>query len=121
MFIESQLITDPKAIFDDADDFVALYCGIEDMSHHGGHVSGAFLHCIFKNLDLYWGMFNLVSFVSCKFEQCVFRGTSFPDCRFVECAFKDCLFLRDNLNAPCKFEGAKWYDCTQNRCEGLII
>lgn len=95
------------------------YCEFVDISTYGGHITSDFADCIFRNVDWYWGIFNLVNFVDCVFENCVFRGTSFPDCKFVECELRGCRFIKDNLDGDCTFEGAVAYNCKVLNSEGF--
>ena len=96
------------------------YCEFEGISTEGGHIASDFANCTFRNIDWYWGIFNVVNFVDCTFENCVFRGTSFPDCKFVACEFSGCRFIKDNLDGDCSFDGAIAYDCKVARSEGFV-
>lgn len=120
MFLENQICQTARDLQDFLrEESVARYVTFENLDTEGGHIDGTFLFCNFKNVAWYWGLFNLCTFVHCKFVDCVFRGSSFPGCRFVECTFSRCHFLKDNLNRDCSFEDSRWYDCTQQDCEGL--
>jgi uncharacterized protein YjbI with pentapeptide repeats len=95
------------------------YCEFYGISLNGKHITSDFTSCMFKNIDWYWGIFNIVNFVDCKFINCIFRGTSFPDCKFVECELTGCQFVRDNLNGKCRFDGTVAYHCKLSNCEGF--
>ncbi len=97
------------------------YCTFADISTDGGYVTSDFAKCEFQDIDWYWGMFNIVNFVGCKFDTCVFRGTSFPDCKFIECEFQNCRFVKDNLDGDCTFEGAIAYNCKVKNSEGFSV
>jgi|CXWL01.1.fsa_nt_gi uncharacterized protein YjbI with pentapeptide repeats len=95
------------------------FCEFVDISTDGGHVTSDFANCTFRNIDWYWGLFNIVNFVQCTFENCVFQGTSFYDCKFVECELQDCKFIKDNLGGDCEFDGAVAYNCKVTGSEGF--
>ena len=90
-----------------------------DFSFDDGQITSDFANCFFTNLDWYWGLFNVVNFVDCKFINCVFQGTSFADCKFVSCEFSDCKFIKDNLNGECDFDGSVAFDCKISNTEGF--
>jgi uncharacterized protein YjbI with pentapeptide repeats len=91
-----------------------------DISTDGGHVTSDFANCTFENVDWYWGIFNVVNFVECRFVNCIFRGTSFPDCKFVVCEFVNTQFIGDNLSGRgCDFEGSKAYNCRESNTQGF--
>ncbi|WP_029919982.1 pentapeptide repeat-containing protein [Nevskia soli] len=120
MLIEQETITEPKKLMSrQFDETIFRYCTFEDFHAEGGHVAGALLSCTLRNLDIYWGLFNLCLFVECQFENCTFRGTGFTGSRFVECSFIGCRFVKDNLGGDCTFGDARWYQCAQKDCEGL--
>ncbi len=98
-----------------------IYCNFEDFEMEGGHVTSDFIGCSFKNLDWYWGLFNCMNFIDCRFTDCVFRGTSFATCRFVECEFLNCRFLKDNLASECDFEDCVAYGCSVIGGEGFAV
>jgi uncharacterized protein YjbI with pentapeptide repeats len=85
----------------------------------GGHITSDFANCTFKNIDWYWGIFNIVNFVDCRFENCIFRVTSFPDCKFVDCEVRGSRFVKDTLEGECSFEGAIAYNCKVTNSEGF--
>lgn len=93
------------------DDEYFKYCEFLGFSFEGGIVSSDFAVCTFKNLDWYWGLFNMVNFVDCTFLNCVFQGTIFSDCKFIQCSLQNCHFVQDNLGGDCSFEGSVAYDC----------
>ena len=95
------------------------YCSFSGISPEGLHITSDFTDCSFSNIDWYWGIFNIVNFVSCKFKNCVFRGTTFANCKFVECTFDDCRFIKDNLNGDCEFKESVSYNCCLNNCDGF--
>lgn len=95
------------------------YCEFVGISLEGQHITADFINCTFKDIDCYWGIFNIVSFIECKFENGIFRGTSFPDCKFVECELDRCQFIKDNLDADCTFENAVAYNCKLLNCTGF--
>lgn len=97
------------------------YCTFADISTEGGHVTSDFANCEFEGIDWYWGMFNIVNFVGCKFVNCVFMGTSFPDCKFIECEFNSCHFIKDNLGGDCDFDGSMAYNCKVLNTVGLDV
>jgi uncharacterized protein YjbI with pentapeptide repeats len=102
-----------------ASDEFFKYCEFLSASLEGGHFDGVYVSCSFKEIDLYWGLFNCAVFVDCGFEHCTFRGTSFAACRLVNCSFKDCHFLKDNLNAVCDAPETTVYDCRAENCDGF--
>jgi uncharacterized protein YjbI with pentapeptide repeats len=102
-----------------SEECVYRFVRFTDISFEGGVVDATFLTCTFTKMEWYWGLFNCVVFVECRFEDCVFRGSAFPDCKFVDCTFARCRFIKDNLGGDCSFERAKWYGCAQTDCEGL--
>ena len=87
------------------------FCDLEGLSSEGGHITSDFSSCSFKDIDWYWGLFNICNFMECRFTNCTFRGTSFPSCKFVECIFTNCQFCKDNLNTDCDFNSAIAYGC----------
>ncbi len=95
------------------------YAKFSDISADGGNITSDFAYCEFTNIDWYWGIFNMVNFVGCRFMNCVFKGTSFLDCKFVECEFSDCRFIKDNLNGDCSFEESVAYSCEFQNTEGF--
>ena len=95
------------------------FCDFVGISPEGGHVTSDFADCRFENIDWYWGLFNVVNFVGCKFTNCTFRGTAFSDCKFVECEFVGCDFTKDNLNADCRFDGSVAYQCRFLNTDGF--
>ncbi|MBP6002091.1 MAG: pentapeptide repeat-containing protein [Pyrinomonadaceae bacterium] len=97
------------------------YCEFVDISTAGGHITSDFANCTFRNVEWYWGIFNIVNFVDCIFVNCVFRGTSFPDCKFVACEIQGCRFIKDNLDGDCTFEGAVAYNCKVSNSEGFPL
>ncbi|GMV95544.1 MAG: hypothetical protein AMXMBFR82_53220 [Candidatus Hydrogenedentota bacterium] len=97
------------------------YCEFLGIAPQGVHVEADFSNCTFKDIDWYWGLFNIVTFVDCRFINCTFRGCSFPGCRFVDCEFDGVRFVRDNLNGACSFEGAVAYGCRVMNSEGFEI
>jgi uncharacterized protein YjbI with pentapeptide repeats len=101
------------------DDDYFKYCQFVDISTDGGHVTSDFANCTFRNIDWYWGHFNIVNFVDCVFENCIFRRASFSDCKFVECVLRDCKFLKDNLGGDCNFHGTVAYSCEVTNCESF--
>lgn len=102
-----------------ATDAIFRYCSFESASLEGGDFDGAFLSCTFRDVELYWGLFNLAMFVACNFEHCTFRGVSFSGCRLVECSFNECRFLADNLGGICTAGETRIYDCSSQNCEGF--
>ena len=88
------------------------FCNFEDLSPEIVSIDSDFHDCTFKNVDWYWGLFNICSFVKCQFTDCVFRGASFPDCLFVECTFTNCQFVKDNLGGECDFDRTVAYGCS---------
>ena len=99
-------------------DGVFRYCIFDSASIEGGTFGDAFLTCEFRDIECYWGLFNLALFSNCKFERCTFRGTSFAGCRFLECTFSECQFLKDNLAASCVAPDTKLFACINQNCEG---
>jgi uncharacterized protein YjbI with pentapeptide repeats len=97
------------------------YCEFVGITPEGEHITADFTDCVFKDIDWYWGIFNIVNFVNCKFTNCVFRGTSFSDCKFVECELDGCRFIKDNLNGDCSFDRAVAYNCKISNCEGFKV
>jgi uncharacterized protein YjbI with pentapeptide repeats len=95
------------------------YCEFDSASLEGGHFDGVFVFCHFKNVEWYWGLFNLAVLVDCNFDNCVFRGTSFSGCRFVNCTFSNCQFLRDNLNSLCSATETYVYGSQFHNCVGV--
>jgi uncharacterized protein YjbI with pentapeptide repeats len=95
------------------------YCEFLGIAPEGGEIEADFTTCTFRDIDWYWGIFNIVNFVECKFINCTFRGSSFPGCRFVDCEFESCHFVRDNLNGECSFEGAVAYGCKLSATNGF--
>lgn len=95
------------------------YCEFSGIAQEGQHVTADFTDCTFNDIDWYWGLFNIVNFVGCKFIDCVFRGTSFANCRFVDCELINCQFIKDNLEGSCSFDGSVTYNCTLSNCEGF--
>ena len=96
------------------------YCEFVGISPEGEHITADFNRCTFKDIDWYWGLFNIVNFIDCKFINCVFRGTSFADCKFVGCELVDCRFTKDNLNGDCRFDSTVSYSCKISNCEGFV-
>jgi len=88
------------------------FCTFEGLSPEGGSVDSDFHDCSFKNIDWYWGLFNICTFVKCQFANCIFRGSSFPNCLFVECKFTNCHFVKDSLASDCDFDRAAAYGCS---------
>lgn len=97
------------------------YCEFLGIDPEGGHITADFTDCTFQDIDWYWGLFNVVNFVGCKFINCTFRGTSFSDCKFVECELMNCQFIKDNLNGECSFEGTRAYNCNINSTLGFNV
>jgi uncharacterized protein YjbI with pentapeptide repeats len=97
------------------------YCNFVGFSMEGGHITSDFVGCSFKDLDLYWTIFNVVNFIDCTFNDCVFRGVALPDCRFVECTLANCRFTKDNLDGDCDFDGAVAYGCQIEGSEGFAV
>lgn len=97
---------------------VYRYCTFSSFSVEGPQIEGAFLDCTFSRLDLYWAFFNCAVIVSCKFEDCVFRGASFRGCKVVDSEFLRCRFVLDNLGGSCASSDTHWYGCTATDCEG---
>ncbi len=102
------------------DDEYYKYCDFSDIATEGGNITSDFANCTFTNTDWYWGLFNIVNFVDCKFVNCTFRGTGFPDCKFVVCEFDNCRFTKDNLVGDCSFERAVAFDCRISNTEGFL-
>ena len=96
------------------------FCTFEGLSD-GGCIDSDFHDCTFKNIDWYWALFNISSFVKCQFTDCIFRGCSFHDCLFVECTFTNCQFVKDNMGGDCGFEGAIAYGCKVENTVGFAI
>ena len=92
-----------------------FYC----LSIEGKTVESNFSNCEFRELDCYWGLFNIIEFVNCKFFNCTFRGTVFADCKFINCEFIDCEFTIDNLNSACEFIGSTHKECIFKNCRGF--
>ncbi|WNL45777.1 hypothetical protein RKE25_20575 [Dyella sp. BiH032] len=107
----------PKGVSWDEQAFV--FCEFRNIVGEGTHISSIFVDCGFDQCDMYWGMFNIATFVGVSFRHCVFRGCLFPDCRFVECRFEACLFTVDSFGAGCDFRDSRWYGCTQDGTHGL--
>lgn len=101
-----------------ADEFFR-YCTFESAAIEGGNSDGVFLSCTFRDVEWYWGLFNLALFVGCKFERCTFRGASFAGCRLVECSFVDCRFLPDNVGGLCTATDTNVYGCSVQNSEGF--
>lgn len=120
MLYESQTYREAKQVKDAlaSHDAVFRYCSFETANLEGGDFDDVFISCEFRDLDFYWGMFNLALFLNCKFERCTFRGTSFAGCLFMESTFADCRFLKDNLAAPCDAPDTKLFACSAENCEG---
>ena len=95
------------------------YCEFSTALLEGGDFDGVYVSCSFKDVEWYWGLFNLAVLIDCTFENCTFRGTSFSGCRIVNCSFKNCRFLRDNLNASCSASDTAVYECQSENCEGF--
>lgn len=121
MMYQQQVFDETSTAKSALDEFESVfrYCRFVGLQLNGGVSDGVFLSCEFEQLEWYWGIVTLAVFVECRFKNCTFRGTGFEGSRFVECSFTNCRFLPDNLNAPCSFNGTKWHDCIQQRCEGL--
>jgi uncharacterized protein YjbI with pentapeptide repeats len=124
---------------------VFRWCSFAQLDIEGQTISGALLGCELREIDWYWGFFNVALLSHTTFKNCVFRGASFSGCEFVACRFEDCRFVLDNLSAPCTFEdcivvetvfdrcefvienprrtpvfvNSRWYGCTQRECSGL--
>lgn len=121
MLFESESFHGEKLVnktLGDSGDSIYRYCELEVASVEGGNFGDTFLSCEFREVDWYWGLFNLALFHKCNFTQCTFRGTTFADCKFVECTFTDCRFIKDNLGGGCSAPGTKLFDCTEQKCEG---
>jgi len=58
------------------------YCNFEGLTPSAGHIDSDLNACSFKDIDWYWGLFNMSNFIECRFENCIFRGSGFPDCKF---------------------------------------
>ena len=117
----SQIFDSPRAVrkaLTTTDEFFR-YCEFSSASLEGGNFDGVFVSCAFKNIEWYWGLFNLAILIDCKFENCTFRGTLFSGCRIIECSFKSCHFLRDNLNRACEAVEASVYGCSAEDCQGF--
>ena len=99
-------------------DSVFRYCIFEAASLQGGDFGDTFISCEFRDVEWYWGLFNLALFSNCKFERCTFRGTAFSGCKFVESTFTDCHFVKDNLSASCDAPDTILYACIGQNCEG---
>lgn len=121
MLLESETFSGSKDVQKTlvSPDGVFRYCIFQSASLEGGNFGDVFLSCEFRDVELYWGLFNGAVLFNCAFERCKFRGTSFAGCRFVECKFSDCEFLKDNLGAPCGAPNTKLFSCDSERCEGL--
>lgn len=102
-----------------ANDEIFRYCSFESATIEGGDSDGVFLSCTFRDVEWYWGLFNMALFVSCKFERCTFRGTSFAGCRLVECSFSNCKFLSDNVGGSCTATETSVYGCSLENSEGF--
>ena len=117
--MQSLIVTSDNLRTDNWSEDCFKYCEFLGIAPEGEHIEADFTACTFKDIDWYWGIFNIVNFVECKFINCTFRGSSFPDCRFVDCEFESCHFVRDNLNGECSFEGAVAYGCNLLATEGF--
>ena len=91
----------------------------EGLTIEGETVYSNFFNCQFKELDCYWGLFNIIEFRDSKFVNCTFRGTVFANCKFHGCEFIDCKFTLDNLKSPCEFEESTHEGCTFKNCKGF--
>jgi uncharacterized protein YjbI with pentapeptide repeats len=119
MSFENVAYSPQGALPDLGDDHAFRYCTFENLDeNHALHVDAIFLSCEFRNNDFYWALFNGTLFSECEFANCTFHGVAFIDCRFVGCTFDSCTFTTSNLGGPCRFEGSKWYGCSQSRCVG---
>jgi uncharacterized protein YjbI with pentapeptide repeats len=105
------------------------FCEFGPFSTAESTVDKDFIHCTFRNVDWYMGLFSLMNFIECNFYDCTFRGCSFP-CTFVECELWNCRFVGEHANASCDFEDTKAYNCkirncpdfdVQNRCEDPTV
>ena len=97
------------------------FCEFTGFTKDGGHISSDFTCCTFKDIEWYWGIFNIVNFIECKFINCTFKGTAFPDCKFVECEITNSKFEKDNLNANCDFENSSAYNCKIKNSIGFTV
>jgi uncharacterized protein YjbI with pentapeptide repeats len=95
------------------------YFEFSEFEIEGLHIDSDFSECTFRNIEFYWGIFNIINFINCKFENCTFRGTAFPNCKFIDCQLTNCSFEKDNLNGDCDFTDSKAYNCTTNNCRGF--
>ncbi len=120
MLFESETFHGTKQVKDAliSRDAIFRYWSFESAILEGGDFEDVFLSCEFRDIDLYWGLFNLALFSNCTFEHCTFRGTSFSGCRFIECNLIDCRFLKDNLDASCDSPDTKLFGCIAENCEG---
>ncbi len=101
------------------EDDVFRYCTFSNLDVEGDAFEGALIGCRISDSSWYWGLFNITKFVEVKFSNCVFRGSAFAGCLFVKCYFENCRFVKDNLDASCRFDECSWYDCEQTGCDGL--
>jgi uncharacterized protein YjbI with pentapeptide repeats len=96
------------------------FCTFADLAIEGHGLEGALLWCTLRNVDWYWGLFNVAIIIRTTFEGCVFRGSSFRGCQFVECKFDQCRFELDNLEAECTFDYCTIVECTFDRCKFVL-
>jgi uncharacterized protein YjbI with pentapeptide repeats len=101
----------------DADYFKC--CEFEGFSLDGATIEADFGCCGFRDIDLYWTIFLISTFVDCEFDNCIFRGVGFGGCKFVECSFRNCQFIQDNLGGDCGFGDATAYNCKISNCVGF--
>lgn len=120
MLYEGETIYETKSVKNalELQGSIFRFCSFESADLAGGNFDGVFLACEFRDVEFYWGLFNLALFVNCDFERCTFPGTSFAGCRLVECTFIQCRFLKDNLGGSCHARDTKLFDCVAENCEG---
>jgi uncharacterized protein YjbI with pentapeptide repeats len=119
--LESETIhAENVAAFDFHDNYFK-FCNLEKFSLEPWLVGSDFHTCYFKNIEDYWGFFNTCTLITCRFANCIFRGTAFTNCLFIQCTFTNCQFLKDNFGGECKFEGSIAYDCVVEDTVGFAV
>lgn len=95
------------------------YFKFEGFSFAGAEIEVYFSSCTFRDIDLYWTIFDFSTFVDCEFDNCILRGVDFGGCKFVECSFSNCQFIQNNLGGDCDFGDATAYNCEILNCVGF--
>ena len=94
-------------------------CEFEGFSFEGATIEADLSSCSFRDIDLYWTIFDFSTFVDCEFDNCILRGVDFGGCKFVECSLRNCRFIQNNLGGNCGFDDATAYNCKLSNCVGF--